>query len=103
MSAQELGEIGPILGSTECTHETVIYYDGVEGIYAVCRACGGHFWGPTVPDGAEVIDLMSWDDDTTECSHGVALEAECRECAALTERARAYGFMPQVKEQGGEA
>lgn len=87
-----LGDLGPILGNEECKHETVTYYNGIEGVYAVCHACHGHFWNPELPEGAEVIDLMDWGDDEepTECAHGVPIEDDCATCDEMTERWRAY-------------
>lgn len=53
----DLGERGPILGDDICKHENVRYYNGIEGPYAVCAQCGGHFWDPKIPDDTEVTNL----------------------------------------------
>ncbi len=55
----DLGERGPILGNDECKHEVLRYYQGIEGLYAVCGQCFGHFWDPEIPDDAKIIDLVS--------------------------------------------
>ena len=87
MNDEALGDLGPVLGTPECAHETVTYYTGVEGIYAVCHACMGHFWDAKPPEGAEVIDLMAMgDDDENECAHGVPVEDDCETCDELTAR-----------------
>lgn len=57
VSGSELGPLGPILGNESCAHESVRYFNGIEGVYGVCARCGGHFWYAVVPDGAEVTDL----------------------------------------------
>lgn len=96
------GELGPILGNETCKHETVTLYNGVEGVYAVCHACFGHFWDAAVPDGAEVIDLMTYDtgeDLPEECVHGTTRDKVCADCEALT--ARYFAHMNGTDDPGG--
>lgn len=88
----ELGPLGPILGTNECAHTVVTYYDsGYVGVYAVCHACGGHFWNTVVPEGAEVIDLMAMADEAPdECSHGIPIDEDCTDCEELTRQMHEY-------------
>ena len=55
--------LGPILGDDRCAHEQRSWYQGFEGVYAVCGRCGGHFWAAEPPAGAEIVDLNTWDDE----------------------------------------
>jgi len=101
--SEGLGSLGPILGDETCKHEVTTFYTGYEGIYAVCHACGGHFWDAKPPEGVEVIDLMAFvDEPPNECSHGIAIDEDCADCERLTARMRAYGLSSRPEWGGAE-
>lgn len=55
--SEQVGSRGPILGNDECKHEERRWYNGIEGVYAVCQQCGAHFWDDDPPSGVEIVDL----------------------------------------------
>ncbi len=57
------GELGPILGRTECSHTKLRWFDGIEGVYAVCTRCGGHLWNRVPPPDVKPDKLEGVFDD----------------------------------------